>query len=460
MNVFFPKLVRIALAALLGTSAFTPWVAEAGAVAPRLEYQLVPGSDILSRTGQSYLPTTQTQYGSFEGLYRDADVANIQPSEAASIINQLPANAPLVVGRYAVASSRLVVDVYKVERSGTQTGVYRASFTPAHGQLWAHAGTYKAPNETGPGADPFARFVDSDPQAFANVSFEAVEVILGHAMRYVSSPVAVLAVATPRTEQRMETTRNAYLRKNVTVRVNSYLEPKWYVAAPPSFQSGGSSAAICLHPSGSCASTPYLVAPAMVTFQEWQGGTMPDTLTHLGEDVFTDSSSFRFDDVVVAAYVYTFATSGMQTAMRNSGGVTDSFTSALQSYNVGGATPAMPAAASEAGLYAGLPAVLNQGSLGAVQDQFRISAGTGLSNQPSPVGAVATRVVNKSQELAIMADPLSGGMAGVRAYYVGSCEAGKTFDQCRSAGQESGVLPRADTYIELDATRFYQDTKP
>lgn len=455
---FKPTRLCATLAALLGSSVCIPTSAQAATAAPKLDYQLV--GETISRTESTYLPTTPTRYGSLDGLYRHAQIANIQAGEAANVISQLPSNAPFVVGRYAAASGQLVVDIYKVERIGTRTGVYRAAFTPAHGQLWANAGTYKAPGTSGPGADPFARFVDaSDANVFAGVSFDAVEVIIGHAMRYVSSPFAVLAAATPRTEQRMETTRNSHLRKTVRVEVSSYLDPKWYIAAPPSFQGEGSSAAICLHASGTCTATPYLVAPAMVTFQEWQGGTMPSTPTYLGQDVFTDSSSFKFDNFVVAAYVYTFAASSMQATVQNSSSAATGLTAALQSYNTEGASRAITQSPSDAGLYAGMSSVLDQGSLSTVQSGYRSSAGTGQIPKQTPSGTLATRFVSQSRQLAILADPTNGGMEGVRSYYVGDCSAVKLLSECASP-MRSGVLPRADTYVELDAARLYQDTTP
>jgi hypothetical protein len=305
------------------------------------------------------------------------------------------------------------------------------------------------------GADPFARFVDaSDPNVFRVVSFVAAQVIMGHAMRYISAPMGVLVAAVPRVEQTLHTTRGAHMRKSVQLEMHQYLDPEWYIAAPPSFQPGGSSAAICLNTSG-CSTTPYLVAPAMVTFQEWQGGTMPATPTYLGPQAVSDSSTFRLEDFVVAAYVYTFAASSMQSAILNGGGSNYSLTANMQ--NLGGMNGTAPIAGSAAGFYAGLSNVVNEGSLAEVQAGYRSAAGQGTFNLPGS-SPVAQNFISGSETQVIQGNPLTGGMEGVKSYYVGDCAADQTFEQCTAAGQSSGVVPRADTYVELDAARFYQDT--
>lgn len=443
-------LAAVTAAAWFGGAALQP-AAWAAASTPRLEYTQI--GNLLERPGGGFSPNA---YDPLEGLYLQAQLLGLNPGETVNAVTQMAGNAPMVLGRYDAASGRLVVEIYKVERtvspSGAATGVYRAFFTPAHGQLWANAGTYKAPHASAPGADPFAQFADgSAPNTFQNASFEAAEVIMGHAMRYVGSPIGVLAVIVPKTSQVMETTRDSYgyLRKTVRITPSTKLETKWYVAAPPSFQSSGTSAAICLNAAG-CGPTPYLVAPAMVTFQEWKGGTMPNVPTVADEvthSEITQESHFVFDRFLAAVNVYTFATSGMQRigAGGNVGGVVAGLLGA-------GPNASLQLDYNARALYEGLTALHANRSFSEVQAAYGAHARNGVLTGPSH-GNVAQQVSTTSQTR-MLADPLTTS-GSIRSYYVGDCDVSKTIAECGS--QPSGVVPRADTYVEFDILRFYDD---
>lgn len=448
----FNRFLAGAVLTALGAVGLHAPAAFAAKTLPRLNYE--PISATLERSGSSFLPgDADRKYGSLKGLYRAARVAGLDPGQTVSVVEQLPSNAPFIIGRYAAATGELVVEVYKVERTGTQTGVYRAVFTPEHGELWKAAGTYKA-NSTSEGVDPFFQFKQaSRPGVFVNVSFDAAQVIIGHAMRYLSTPMAVLATASPRTEQTMTTNYGQHLRKTVELKVTTYLDPKWYIAAPPSFQPGGSSAAICLHYSGSCEAAPGLIAPAMVTFQEWQGGTLPNAPTLVGTESLNESH-FHFESFVAAAYVYTFAASSMRTAV---GLTAPPLTENLLTH--GFTNPKLNVTTRERAFYSGLPAVLNGGSLEEVQAGYRKTASKGNLIRVEDRTPVAQQVSTVSASQVIDASLVNGGMASFKQYAVGDCAISKTLADCGNP-DTSGMLPRADTYVELDTTRFYQDTQP
>jgi hypothetical protein len=452
---------------------------------PTLSYQLIArlggtsGNFLSSGRAQSdtldlaQLPTLELENN------RAAVTAQLSAANVAHTIELLPSNVPLVLGRYTPTTGDFVVDVYKVERTVTATGVYRASFTPAQGALWVQAGTYLDPalKHVGvtTGANPFAAFASSnDPQVFASATVDAAQVIVGHAMRYVGSPFGLLIVANPRTTQSTHTSGGLF-RKTTTVTVKGYLQPHWFIAASPQFQPQGTSAAICADPlvsnPANCAW--YMIAPAMVTFQEWQGGAMPEL-----EDLVTtwseSKSGFTFAFFLVVAFAAGFSASAMlyaalgPTASASSAGeqvnqAAGTYTAALQALGIPAGASASPTVGVGGGsLYAGLSELVNGGSLTDVQKGYVGAVGNGVFTPSADQTSTqfGQEFTADSETQVINADPLSGGLSGTHAYYVGSCPASQTLAQCQANGQDGGVIPRADTYVELDATRLYQDTQP
>lgn len=447
-----------ALAALLMQPA-----AYAATVAPTLQYQLM--GEMLQRAGTSYLSTGAGEYGLLSAEREASERLGIDPDKAVDIVSALPSNVPFIFGRYSPTTGDLKIEIYKVERQGVKTGVYRAAFTPAHGKLWQQARTYADPaNSLDPGQDPFAAFAGTDPSVFEKISFDGVQVAIGHAMRFVGAPMAVLATSLPYAQQTMTTVQGSSYRKSVTVRTRGFIKPQWFIAAPPAFQPSGSSAAICIDPVG-CASTPYYIAPAMVTFQEWQGGTMPSTADLVSDISSSDSATFSFDNFLVAAYVYTFAGSSMQSSIQRSGSAGSNFTARVQAgnNNTYGTPSSGYEAPNESGLYQGLSSVLSGRSLREVQQSFGGSVGNGrFTPAGGATSAFAQDFMPKSKQRTITDDAAgnTGGMSAVRTYNVGSCDASLTLEQCTALGKESGVMPRADIYVELDDSRVYRDTAP
>jgi hypothetical protein len=474
----------LSLVAYLAVYGFPmPVPAQSITPTPTLSYQLVAqlagsSGNFLSsgRAASATLDLAQLPALELENN-RAAVTSQLSAANVAHVIELLPSNVPLVLGRFTPTTGDFVVDIYKVERAVTATAVYRASFTPAQGALWAQAGAYLDPalKQAGVtvGANPFAAFVSSsNPQMFSSITLDAAQVIVGHAMRYVGSPFGVLIVASPRTTQSTHTSGGLF-RKTTTVTVKGYLQPHWYIAAPPQFQPQGTSAAICVDPQvadpANCPS--YMIAPAMVTFQEWQGGAMPEL-----EDLVTtwseSKSGFTFVFFIVVAFAVSFSASAIlyaaigptassagQAATQAAG----NYTAQLQALGLpAGAGTSPTVGVAEGILYSGLSELVNGGSLVDVQKGYLGSVGNGVFTAAADQASTqfGQEFMADSETQVINADPLSGGLSGTHAYYVGSCSASQTLAQCQAGGQDSGVIPRSDTYVELDATRLYQDTHP
>jgi len=460
-----------------------PVAAQSIASPPTLSYQLlaqlagISGNFLSSGRAESdALDLAQMPALELENN-RAAVATGLSAANVAHLIQLLPSNVPLVLGRYAPTTGDFVVDIYKVDRTVTTTGVYHAGFTPAQGALWAQAGTYQDPalKQTGAttGANPFAAFVSaSNPQVFSSITLDAAQVIVGHAMRYVGSPFGVLIVANPRTTQSTHTSGGIF-RKTTTVTVKGYLEPHWYIAAPPQFQPQGTSAAICVDPRvANPVNCPwYMIAPAMVTFQEWQGGAMPEL-----EDLVTtwseSKSGFTFVFFVVVAFAVSFSASAIlysalgptaSSAGAEASQAAGSYTAALQGFGIPAGASASPTVGVGGGsLYAGLSELVNGGSLTDVQRGYSGAVGNGIFTPSADQTSTqfGQEFTADTETQVINLDPLTGGLSGTHAYYVGSCPASQTLAQCQANGQDGGVIPRADTYVELDATRLYQDTQP
>lgn len=478
---FMRLITSVTLVAFTFVYGINPRPALAATTLPSLNYELISwqardpaqsGYITSGRTSGSIAELTTLQLEN----NRAAQAAGLSAQEVARVIESLPANTPMVFGRYAPGTGDLAIEIYKVERlydparGGHVTAVYRAPFTPQHGMLWAYARTYMEPaakrTGTGIGANPFARFQSGSSPYFANASLEAAQVAVGHAMRFVGAPMGVLMVAVPRTEQEKKKSGNAF-RKKITITVRGYLKPTFYIAAPAEFQPGGSSAAICVDASGNCTGKPWMVAPAMVTFQEWQGGTIPDIEDHVTTWSET-KKGFTFLSFVVFAFVFAFAASAALTAVMaptaaGGGGAAAGglFTAGLQGLNIGAGlmSTITGVALTEAGLYAGLSWVLNGGSLTQIQNGYLGSVGDGTYEPQSDNShPFEQQFVVDSRARVVTDDMLTGGLQGMRTYAVGNCPAGWTIRECQSRGWASGLVPRADSYIEVDATRLYQDT--
>lgn len=417
-----PSLFQTALLAVAALWAAVPAV-HAAEAPPTLKYELVQDDAIESRTRASYLPGGDRPYGVVDDIYWRAKQANLGEHQVVRMAEQMPGNAPLVMARYSPVSAELKVEIYKVERNGAETGVYRAIFGPAMGELWAQAGTYD-------GRDPFAAFVKpGDPAVFRNIGFDGVQVVVGHAMRYARAPIGVLAVTLPETEEELHIKRPGGLTAppEMELTVRRYLKPAWYIAAPAALQPDGSSAAICLAASGNCSNQEELIAPALVTFQEWAGGSMSDLENMVGDKpaIFSGTTLSDLNDALVL----------------------NDFVDATYAQVGAGVAPVTDILRAK---------LVDSDSLADIQELLADDAGAGRATAVPGSGSLINEFKTGAYDLTIDADPIEGGQAGIRDYYVGSCaDLTVSADEC---GPNSGALPRTDTYVEFDTVRFYEDT--
>src|SRR5690606_2113788 len=97
---------------------------------------------------------------------RAALALDMDPKDGASAVQAFPSNVPLVFARYNPVDKKLRIDIFKLEKAAVnnqmRTGVYHASFTPAHGDLWKAATAYIHPEQrqkgNTEGKNPFSEF--------------------------------------------------------------------------------------------------------------------------------------------------------------------------------------------------------------------------------------------------------------------------------------------------------------
>jgi hypothetical protein len=397
---------------------------------------------------------------------RSALMLGLAPEEVARRVEQLPGNVSMVFGRYDPANTTLRIDVFKVERAGQRTGLYQTQFTPAHGDHWALSGAYLtdmeklAGDRVGP--NPFERF-DNGTSNFVNITIDGVQVALGHAMRLFEAPVGVLAVADYRAEQ-SQAQVGELLRKLVVVSSDGYIKPRWYIAAPAVMQGQGTSAAICATVADPCPVSK--IAPALVMFQEWRGGTMPggETLALSWSETAAgwDFTAFNAASFVSSLVVSSFAASAFKS---DPGfvGPSETLTKLLSEGGFGEAvvpTGSIPSSAFSGGIYSGATAIAEGGSKHSVQVNFEGKAGYGTLTDDM-LSERAARTEFETNFAATGAVLMAGGNIdsthpALESYFYGTCEAGTPLSDC-DVGAPTGIIPRSDIYVEHAGLQFFRD---
>lgn len=218
-----------------------------------------------------------------------ASVLKLSADEVISMVNQVPTNVPYVFGRFNPLSGTLRVDLMKVEEtmtsSGKKLGLYHSIFTPKHGDYWKAARMYISPDqyETGtvPGRNPFEPFRQGDDDLFYNVTQEASQVVVGHAMRFTGAPVGVLQIAIPRVAVTQKKSKS-FLKTKITTTWTGYLKPSWWIAYPNSVLSRDETRGTmryCVNDvkSEKAECPAYEMATTGVAFEEFKGGMLDET---------------------------------------------------------------------------------------------------------------------------------------------------------------------------------------
>jgi hypothetical protein len=428
---------------------------------------------------------------------------SVTAAQFARSVEELPANVPFVLGRYAPMNALLVIDIYKVARRGNITGLYHASFTPAHGEYWAAAKTYEDATSKGLpgfGPNPFKRFDCGPPTnpSFCSIGMDGAEVALGHAMRFAGAPIGILIVANPQVSTTI-TTSGDVTNQTMTVSQAGTIGASWYIAAPAAFQTnagtsqntGGTSAAICVADPLISPCPTEQIAYALAVFNQWQGGsfstevspqiTCPNCQT-------TTVSGAQGPTAAFAAFAATFtsSTAFMQTFGGTLAGKSDptgtnvvanleafpiqigfsaaGFTPTGSPVTVGVPSPGtIGATSTQSSLYAGVAAASNpqlSGYASAAAGGGTAIASTGADNNPATQALIAALIQNEKH---LVIDPtldsnFQGGLTAIAAYTYGSCPAAKTSKECTDTNIAQGNLPRKDAYTEVNMRSVYQDT--
>lgn len=348
----------------------------------------------------------------------------------------------------------------RVEKTPNGTlAVYRADFTPWHGEFNKWKRDYLTPSEAyNPaqmGYNPFEKFKNAagnkTDHVFHNISWEAASVAIGEAMKRYDAHVGWVASDKTRFTTRIKKSGNA-IKKKVTTYIDGYAKPQWFVAMPLGHQPQGGIAAICVKDSGAtstygnttaCDAKEH-VALSGVSMQSWEGGNMPQ----IEEKVYAYKKS-KSSFTVLAFTILTFAfTWGLSSAL-----------SSVVGTAVGGATTSSLAVASiSAGVYAGV-AALNGAGLTTAQAGYAGSTGNGvLKVNTGSMDKHQLRLIAGVKNLQINSR-VGTGLAGAKVLYSGNCAESWTVKQCQTAGLDPGSLHRADSYSESNVTLVLQAEK-
>ena len=377
--------------------------------------------------------------------------AGISNQQISSAMEKFPKNAAYVFAQYSPDSATGRIVIQKVEKMPDgQIKVYQADFTPWSGELWKAQGKYRSAQEISngdAGYNPFAIFegAQTDP-LFHNLSWEAMKVAVGHAMRRYGATFAFVARAQTNPPQQYTSTDNSLFSTTATTTVNAYAQPLWYVATPMEGTPSGETGQICVIGGPTTTSScddPAHVAIAGVMFSPWSGGNMPQNQDLMYS--YTDSQSSW--NVLFFAVIITIVTAGVA-----------SFLDPVVLAAAGGAGAITGSAAAT---YAIASTVFGSGgSLLQSQQGFFGATGNGWEQQMVATGSpVAQQIQNgtmNSVNSNFVAVPMgTGGMTGTDTLYNGNCPAGFTVQQCLGANPplDPGTKWHPNSYAEYNSTK-------
>lgn len=386
----------------------------------------------------------------------DIGMNGIPSSLISDKINQFPKTSSYVFANYSPDTAELIIEVQKIEKNPNGSlAVFRADFTPWHGEFNKWKRDYltfsEASNPAQMGYNPFEKFkgTDKTDHVFHNISWEAASVAIGEAMKRYDAHIGWVASDKTRITQRVKKSGGA-LRKKVTIYIDGWAKPQWFVAMPLGHQPQGGMSAICVTSIGAtnsygstqtCDAKEH-VAISGISMQAWEGGNMPEN----EEKVYAFKKS-KSSFTVIAFTIITFAfTWGLAAAMS---GVIGTAFGGISSAAVG---------AIGAGIYAGV-ALLNGAGLTTAQSSWAGSTGNGVLN-------FSTAGMDKHQKGLIegvrnkqIYSRIGTGLEGAKQLYSGNCDESWSVAQCQAAGLDPGTMHRADAYSETNTTLILADEK-
>lgn len=385
----------------------------------------------------------------------------VRSDEISSRIAALPKTAAYVFAMYAPDTAELVIEVHKVEKTPDgKLVVYRGDYTPHHGEFNRWKRDYMTPAEaadvTAVGNNPFASFcangncsnyatANRADKVFRNISWEAVGVAVGAAMKASDAHVGYIAATQSRFTQDVKKSGGA-LKKKVKVTINGYMRPQWFVATPLEVQPEGGVSSICVKTTGatdsrgtsSSCDSPFHLVTSGVSIMSWSGGNMPQN-EDLGYTYVYKKSSFT----VLAFTILTAAiTWGVASAFASTVGGAG----ALSGIASGGISP-LASSAIGAGIYAGT-ATLQGAGITSAQAGWAGDTGNGVLRPNQGSLDRHNQGLNQAIRNKQINSRVGTGLTGVQTLYRGNCPEDWTTTMCRLDGRDPGSMHRTDSYRE------------
>lgn len=397
---------------------------------------------------------------------RTAAALGLKANQVADVMSLFPTGVPFVFARYNQMSHELRVDVFKVEKSGSQMKMLQAPFTPAHGGAFAASMTYstKADRALGanPGPDPFAPYNHPGQDAFYGVvGLDVVQTVTGNAMRMAGASIGLVAVSETRPNQ-FQTTSGGWLKKTVTTHVEGWTKPLWFVATPSEFQPQGTDAGVCMVPPdvNGCPAASFI--PSGVKMTQWTGGSLPafETMT---SDWTKSQSSYTVLAFVVVAFLVVMTAGALAVAAGASAGALGPATLIQGLFSVAPAAASgtamtmnavLASAAIESAAVAGVSALSGAGLTDGTRFFYQ-GARDGFGEPVIPTAGSPGASMYDGLQAKFDNAPLSamGVQAVSQGLYGVNCAPGAKSTECAN----SGVVPRTDTGVESNNVKFWKD---
>jgi hypothetical protein len=267
-------------------------------------------------------------------------------------------------------------------------------------------------------------------------------VAVGHAMRHLSAPLALIAVTDMRFDQR-QIDDGDLLTTSTTFIVDGYAKPAWWIATPKQLQPNGyTAAAYCVVKEQPCLS--HHVAEAGISVLHWQGGNLPadEDLLYHWEDTQSGFTVLGFALVTgLLVFAGAYALGG-----EVAGGA---FSTSMGTGSVIGDASAI-AGVSSAG-YVGLTDIMHPGSAFDSQGHYLGSTtGTGELQPAKPTSEHERALQNNAKVLQINR-PLTNGLSGVGIVFAGNCDPSVSTATCRRRNEQPGITHRTDSYTQYNA---------
>ncbi len=377
----------------------------------------------------------------------DGELANLPAGQASRLVGGLPHAQAAVFAVYAPQDATLRVRVVRVERSPrARVRAALADFTPDHGERWAAARHYLAPEESTdphrPGRNPFAAFrgARSGDPVFHGIGWTAAQVVVGHAMRTHHAAIGYVAWMDTRWS-RTQTQSGGWLRRRVTVTTEARVRPLWHVAFPRELHPWGLQAAYCLRVQGDGCPSTALLASSGVSLVPWAGGSLPEA-----EELVHSWSDSRSGWTVLSFALFTGGLFWASSALAAGASV---LPTALPAHAAAGLTPLLAGGYAGGAYAAGATLLGGGGALTDAQAHWLGSTGDGVLQPPAAGDFHEATVRARVQATAIEASP-SESVAALRDVLPGQCGYAGTAAECAAAGMGAGVQPRPDAPVLHD----------